>query len=78
MRRIQFRGENQLLEIPTALFASIHEAPLEAFQRDAGLIESRVGGEIVAVVAVDRSDTRITVRSILLSARIVYAEWLRT
>ena len=67
----------QLLEIPTALFASIKEAPLEAFQRDAPLIECRVGGETVAVVAVDRSDAKITVRRILLSACIVHAEWIR-
>ena len=34
----------QLLEIPTVLFASIQEAPL---------VECQVGGETVAVVAVD-------------------------
>ena len=67
----------QLLEIPTALFASIQEAPLEAFQRDAPLIECRREGEIVAVVAVDRSDAKVTVRRILLSACIVHAEWIR-
>ena len=67
----------QLLEIPTALFASIEEASLEAFQRDAPLIECRSGGKTVAVVAVDRSDAKITVRNILLSACIVHAEWIR-
>ena len=67
----------QLLEIPTAVFASIQEAPLEAFQRDAPLVKCRVGGETVAVVAVDRFDAKITVRSILLSACIVHAEWIR-
>ena len=68
----------QLLEIPTEIFASIQEAPLEAFRRDAPLIECRVGGETVAVVAVDRSDAKITVRRILLSACIVHAEWIRS
>ena len=68
----------QMLEIPTALFASIQEAPLKEFQSDAPLIECRIGGEAVAVVAVDRSDAKITIRRILLSACIVHTEWIRT
>ena len=51
---------------------------IEAFQRDAPLIECRVGGETIAVVAVDRSDAKITGRNILISACIVHAEWIRT
>ena len=34
-------------------------------------------GQPVARVAIDRSDAKITVRSILLSACIVHAEWTR-
>ena len=76
--RLPQRGCSESLpaaRIPDYLFASIQEAPLEAFQRDAPLIECRREGKTVAVVAVDRSDAKITVRSILLSACIVHAEW---
>ena len=65
----------QLLEIPTSIFDSIQHASDEAFQRDAPVIECCVGGQTVARVAIDRSDAKITVRSILLSACTVHAEW---
>ena len=79
-----FRGEEgapdryQLIEIPTVLFDPIQQAPVEEFQRDAPVIECRVGDQIIARVAIDRSDAKITVRSILLSACVVHAEWIRT
>ena len=68
----------QLVEIPTALFNSIQQAQVEDFQRDAPVIQCLSGGQTVARVAVDRSDAKITVRSILLSACIVHAEWTQT
>ena len=67
----------QLLEIPTTLFASVQDAPLEVYQRDAPLIECKIDGQTVAVIATDRSDAKITVRKIRLSACIVHAEWTR-
>ena len=67
----------QLVEIPASIFDSVQKAPLEVFARDAPLIECQVGGNIVAVVAIDRSDAKVTVRRVQLSACIVHAEWSR-
>ena len=68
----------QLLEIPTGLFTPVQEAPIEVFQRDAPSIDCEVGGKLAAVVAIDRSDAKITVKRIKLSACTVHAEWHRT
>ena len=68
----------QLLEIPSSLFASVQSAPLDTFRSDAPVIDCQVGAQTVARVALDRSDAKITVRSILLSACVVHAEWTRT
>ena len=65
----------QLVEIPVRLFDSIHESSLRDFERDAPVIACQVDGETVAHVAVDRSDAKITVRRIQLSACVVHAEW---
>ena len=65
----------QLLEIPVGVFDSIQASSLRDFERDAPVIACRIDGEPVAYVAVDRSDAKITVRRILLSACTVHAEW---
>ena len=67
----------QLVEIPATIFDSIQSAPLSVFERDAPLIECKVGGEVAAVVAIDRSDAKITIRRIQLTACTVHAEWSR-
>lgn len=68
----------QLVEIPVALFASIQQAGLDAFRSDAPVIPCEDShGRVVARVALDRSDAKITVRSIVLDACIVHAEWNR-
>ena len=67
----------QLVEIPASIFDSVQKAPLEIFARDAPLIECEVGGNAVAVVAIDRSDAKVTVRRVKLSACTVHAEWSR-
>ena len=68
----------QLVEIPAALFDSIQHEPLVAFQRDAPVIPCKDSdGRTVARVALDRSDAKITVRSIRLDACTVHAEWAR-
>ena len=81
LRAFREKGEPpnlyQLLEVPTTLFDSIQQAPVEDFQRDAPIIKCLSDGQTVARVAIDRSDAKITVRSILLSACIVHAEWIR-
>ena len=67
----------QLVEVPANIFDSVQRAPLEVFARDAPLIECQVEGNTVAVVAIDRSDAKVTVRRIQLSACTVHAEWSR-
>ena len=68
----------QLVEVPVSLFDSIQQAPLSAFRSDAPVIPcTDSDGRVVARVALDRSDAKITVRSILLDACIVHADWTR-
>ena len=67
----------QLLEIPTRLFAPVQAAPLAVFQSDAPSISCEIDGELAAVIAIDRSDAKITVKRIRLSACTVHAEWHR-
>lgn len=67
----------QIVEIPVSIFDSIQQAPMRDFERDAPVIDCRVGNEVVARVVIDRSDAKITVRSIQLSACTVHAEWQR-
>ena len=70
-------GLYQLIEIPVTIFDSIQAAPLDAFSSDAPLLECVADGESVAKVAIDRSDAKVTVRSIQLSACTIHAEWTR-
>ena len=70
-------GLYQLVEVPASIFDSVHTAPLDVFARDAPLINCLVGDSVVAVVAIDRSDAKITVRRVQLSACTVHAEWRR-
>ena len=65
----------QLVEIPTSIFDSIQEASVSDFSSDAPAVTCRLGGREVAVVALDRSDAKITVRRIQMSACTVHAEW---
>ena len=65
----------QLVEVPTSIFDSIHDSPVEAFASDAPAIPCLVDGEQGAIVALDRSDAKITVRRIQLDACTVHAEW---
>ena len=67
----------QLLEIPSGIFDAVQQAPLDLFHRDDPEIECEVAGELAAVVKVDRSDAKITIRRIQLSACTVHAEWRR-
>lgn len=66
----------QLLEIPTAIFASLEDAPLSDFAADGPTIDCAYGDEPVAArVSLDRSDAKITVKQIKLAACAVHAEW---
>lgn len=70
-------SQYQLVEIPVRIFDSIQKAPIKAFERDAPVIECHFGGQVAAVVAIDRSDAKITVRRVQLYACTVHAEWNR-
>lgn len=66
----------QLLEIPTAVFGSLEQAPLSAFAPDGPTIDCLYEDEPVAArVSLDRSDAKITVKQIKLSVCILHAEW---
>ena len=66
----------QLLEIPTAIFGSILDAPEKAFAADGPTVNCSFNEhEVAARVSLDRSDAKITVKQIALSACIVHAEW---
>lgn len=67
----------QLVEVPVHIFDSIQNAPLEVFESDGPKVPCALGDEVVAVVALDRSDAKITIRNIKLSACTVHAEWRR-
>ena len=68
----------QLVEIPASIFDSIQSAPVAVFDSDAPNIECLVDGDMAAVVAIDRSDAKITVRRVQLAACTVHAEWSQT
>ena len=68
----------QLLEIPASIFDTVHSASLSLFRSDAPAIDCRSDGRFAATVVADRSDAKITIRQIQLSACTVHAEWRRT
>ena len=67
----------QLLEIPASIFDTVQTASLSLYRTDAPAIECQTGGELAAIVAADRSDAKITIRRIQLSACTIHAEWRR-
>ena len=66
----------QLIEIPTAIFESLADAPQSAFEADGPTIDCAYGGNPAAArVSLDRSDAKITVKQIQLSVCDIHAEW---
>lgn len=66
----------QLLEIPTAVFDGLHALPEAEFAADGPVLDCVYSGyQPAARVALDRSDAKITVRSIEIGACTVHAEW---
>ena len=66
----------QLIEIPTAIFESLADAPQSAFDADGPTINCAYDGNPAAArVSLDRSDAKITVKQIQLSACDIHAEW---
>lgn len=66
----------QLIEIPSGLFASLENVPASAFAAEGSVIDCAYQGlASAAQVALDRSDAKITIRRIQLSACTIHAEW---
>ena len=66
----------QLIEIPNDVFTSLQSLPLSAFEADGPTLDCSFGGNPVAArVSLDRSDAKITVKQIQLSACVVHEEW---
>ncbi len=66
----------QLVEIPTAIFSSLQKVSIAAFNSDGPVVDCPYQEHTVAArVSLDRSDSKITVRQILLSACTVHVEW---
>lgn len=66
----------ELVEIPTTIFASLDNEPVASFDSDGPRIACSLDGEpVVAHVALDRSDAKITVASIKITACEVHARW---
>lgn len=62
--------------MPTAIFESLADAPLSAFDADGPTIDCSYGGNPAAArVSLDRSDAKITVKQIQLSVCDIHAEW---
>ena len=72
----QIPSSYQLVEIPSAIFRSLQEAPLSSFNADGPTINSPHRGlDVAARVSLDRSDAKITVKQISLEACTVHVEW---
>ena len=67
----------QLVEIPGTIFDPLQRLGRDDFKADAPALDCSVDGRTVAVVAIDRSDAKITVKKIRLDACTVHAEWIR-
>ena len=74
--KTQMPHRYQLIEIPTAIFESLADASVSAFDADGPTIDCSYGGNPTAArVSLDRSDAKITVKQIQLSVCEVHAEW---
>jgi hypothetical protein len=66
----------QLLEVPTAIFKSLADAPQASFEADGPTINCAYGGiPVAARVSLDRSDAKITIKQIQLSVCDIHADW---
>ncbi|WP_419552556.1 hypothetical protein [Candidatus Poriferisodalis sp.] len=66
----------QLVEIPSAIFASLQSLGQPAFEADGPTLDCSFQGDAAAArVSLDRSDAKVTVKQIKLSACVVHEEW---
>ena len=74
--RISLPTKYQLLEIPTDIFTSLEDASPDAFAADGPTIDCAYQGDPAAArISLDRSDAKITIKQIKLSACTLHAEW---
>ncbi len=68
--------EYQLLEIPSAIFGSMLNAPVSQYGADGPTIDCAYRGlDVAARVSLDRSDAKITVKQIQIAACTVHVVW---
>lgn len=66
----------QLVEVPSEIFASLEQAPVAAFNADGPTVDcSYEGNPRAARVSLDRSDAKVTIKDISLSACTVHGTW---
>ena len=66
----------QLVEIPSSIFASLRSLPLSEFEADGPTLDCSFRGDAAAArVSLDRSDAKVTVKQIKLSACVIHEEW---
>lgn len=66
----------QLVEIPSAIFESLQSLPQSDFEADGPTLDCSFHGDPVAArVSLDRSDAKVTVKQIKLSACAIHEEW---
>ena len=72
----QLPDRYELIEVPVEIFSSLWDLPLDEFASDGPTLICKYGDEQQAArVALDRSDSKITIRAIKLSVCTVHAEW---
>lgn len=65
----------ELVEVPVALFEQIKNATVADFDSDAPRIEVADDKGPIMVFAIDRSDSKITVRKLVKARCVVHGEW---
>ena len=75
-RRARNAVPYQLVEIPSGIFRSLSDAPLQAFNADGPTVDcSYAGLDVAARVSLDRSDSKITIKQIQLTACTEHVTW---
>ena len=66
----------QLVEVPCAIFAALTTTPITAFEADGPTVDCAYNDDPAAArVLLDRSDAKITVKQVKLTACHIHAEW---
>lgn len=69
------RWNYELVEVPIALFDGVFELPRDAFQAAGPSLRIADEAGPIMTIALDRSDAKVTVRSIQKSRCVVHATW---